>query len=210
MSSPRRALIVIDVQQEYFDGPLAIQYPSREESLAHIVEAIDAASSEGIPVVVVRHEYPEGAPVFAAGSEGAQLHPEVERRRGADWKQVTKRFASVFAENDLAEWLGQNDVDTVTLIGYMTNNCVLGSAAAAEPLGFAVEVLRDASGAIHLSNEAGTVSAQQLHETLMTLLHSNFAATTTTDAWRAALKSGESVSTSDLGTSAVQGLAAHS
>ena len=33
-----RALIVIDVQNEYFDGPLAIHYPSREQSLAHIIE----------------------------------------------------------------------------------------------------------------------------------------------------------------------------
>ncbi|MBP2368531.1 cysteine hydrolase family protein [Pseudonocardia parietis] len=210
MSSPRRALIVIDVQQEYFEGPLAIHYPPRDESLARIVDAIDTAASQGVPIVVVRHEYPEGAPVFAAGSEGARLHPEVESRRGADWKQVTKNVASVFAGNDLTDWLRQNDVDTVTLVGYMTNNCILGSAAAAEPLGFTVEVLRDASGAIHLSNEAGTVSAQQLHEALMTLLHSNYAATTTTDAWRTALGAGDPVSKGDLGTSAVQGLAAHS
>ncbi|MDQ0674449.1 nicotinamidase-related amidase [Pseudarthrobacter siccitolerans] len=27
MSTPRRALILIDVQQQYFDGPLEIQYP---------------------------------------------------------------------------------------------------------------------------------------------------------------------------------------
>lgn len=209
MSSPRRALIVIDVQQEYFDGPLAIHYPPREESLARIVEAIDAASSAGIPVVAVRHEYPEGAPVFATGSEGAQLHPEVERRRGAGWKQITKDVASVFAGNDLVDWLKQHDVDTVTLVGYMTNNCIVGSAAAAEPLGLTVEVLRDASGAIHLSNEAGSVSAQQIHETLMTLLHSNYAATATTDAWRVALGAGDSLSRSDLGTSAMQGSAAH-
>ena len=37
MSSPRRALIVVDVQQEYFDGPLQIQHPPREESLAHVI-----------------------------------------------------------------------------------------------------------------------------------------------------------------------------
>ena len=36
MPSPRRALVLIDVQQEYFDGPLAIQYPPRDDALAAI------------------------------------------------------------------------------------------------------------------------------------------------------------------------------
>jgi hypothetical protein len=36
-------------------------------------------------------------------------------------------------------------------------------------------------------NEAGKVSADQLHETLLVVLHSNFAAVATTDAWTAAV-----------------------
>ena len=90
----------------------------------------------------------------------------------------------------------------------MSNNCELATAAAAEPLGFAVEVLSDASGAVHLANEAGQVGAQQLHETLMVLLNSNFAAVASTDDWAHAVKSGTALPKGDLGTSAVQGHAA--
>lgn len=210
MASTRRALVLIDVQQEYFseDGPLAIQYPPREESLERIVAAIDAANDAGLPVVVVRHEYPEGAPVFAAGSPGAQLHPQVAERRTPKWREVTKNVASIFADKDLAPWLAEQSVDTVTFAGYMTNNCVVGSAAGAEPLGIAVEVLSDATGAIHLANEAGSASAQQIHETLMTLLHSNFAAVAPTKNWIVAIGEGAPLPKSDLGTSAVQGRAA--
>ena len=32
MTAPRRALIVVDVQQEYFDGILQIQYPPRDDA----------------------------------------------------------------------------------------------------------------------------------------------------------------------------------
>jgi nicotinamidase-related amidase len=208
-TAPRRALIVIDVQQEYFDGPLAIQYPPRDKSLARIVDAMDLAAGQQVPTVVVRHEYPEGAPVFAAGSPGAELHPEVDARVDPSTKQVTKSLASVFAGTGLADWLRDQQIDTVTLVGYMTNNCIIGSAADAEPLGFAVEVLSDATGAIHLSNEAGTVSAQQVHETLLALLHSNFAAVASAEAWTAAVTEGRALAKSDLGTSAVQGRAAH-
>ena len=68
--------------------------------------------------------------------------------------------------------------------------------------------LSDASGAIHLANEAGKVSADQLHETLLVLLHSNFAAVASTESWTAAVTTGAVLPKSDLGTSAMQGRAA--
>lgn len=208
MNAPRRALIVVDVQQEYFNGPLEIQYPPREESLANITRALDAATEAGLPVVVVQHQFPEGAPVFATGSAGWELHPEIARRASDSWKRVTKDKGSVFAGNDVAEWLAAQGVDTISIVGYMTNNCDIATAAGAEERGLAAEILADASGAIHLANEAGKVSAEQLHQTLLVLLQSNFAAVGTTDEWIASLASGEPLAKSDLGTSAVQGRAA--
>lgn len=205
MTAPQRALVVIDVQQDYFDGPLTIQYPPQEESLTQMRRAIDVACETDMPVVLVRHELPTDAPVFAAGSAGSELHSEVRRSTKDSWKLSTKTVASVLADPDVVDWLHEHDVDTLTLVGYMTNNCVLGTAAAAEPLGFAVEVLRDATGAIHLANEAGQVSAQQLHDTLMVLLQSNFGAVADLAAWEHAVADGKALPKSDLGTSAVQG-----
>ncbi|ABM10690.1 isochorismatase family protein [Paenarthrobacter aurescens] len=207
MAELRRALVIVDVQNDYFaaGGPLEIQYPDRNESLANITRAIDLAQQKGLPVAVVQHEYPAGAPVFAQGSEGWELHPEISSRREDSWKHIVKNYGSVFAGTDFEAWLRENGIDTITVIGYMTNNCDLATAAAAEPLGIAVELLSDASGAIHLANEAGTVSAQQLHETLLVLLHSNFAAVATTDKWVRAVEAGTAIPKNDLGTSAVQG-----
>ncbi|OLT43089.1 isochorismatase [Saccharomonospora sp. CUA-673] len=209
MNAPRRALIVIDAQQEYFDGPLIVQHPPRDESLARIAGAMDTAADAGLPVITVQHETAEGAPVFAPGSEGWKLHPAIERRAPSASKHLVKGYSSVFGAGDLTEWLRANGIDTITLVGYMTNNCVLATAAAAEPLGFAVEVLSDATGAIHLSNEAGKVSARQVHDTLMVLLHSNWAAVTDTATWAEAVAAKAPLDKSDLGTSAVQGRTAH-
>lgn len=210
MAELRRALVIIDVQNDYFadGGPLEIQYPDRNESLANITRAIDLADKQGMPIAVVQHQYPAGAPVFAEGSEGWKLHPEIAARRTDSWKHLVKSYASVFAGTDFETWLRENEVDGITLVGYMTNNCDLATAAAAEPLGFRVEVLSDASGAIHLANEAGQVGAQQLHETLMVLLHSNFATVATTNDWAQAVEVGTALPASDLGSSAVQGRAA--
>lgn len=205
MTTPRRALIVVDVQQEYFDGILQIQSPSREQSLANVLTALDVAERQGLPVVVAQHELPEGAPVFATGSHSWTLHPEIEGRLKPSWKRVTKDKSSVFAGTDVAAWLDEQGVDTITIVGFMTNNCDIATAVGAEELGLAAEILSDATGAIHLANEAGKVSADQLHQTLLVLLHSNLAAVASTAAWAEAVAGGTALPKSDLGTSAMQG-----
>lgn len=205
MTTPRRALIVIDVQQEYFEGVLQIQYPPRDESLANIVSALEVATAQDLPVAIVQHEMPEGAPAFVKGTPTYELHPDIEAQLRPSWKRVGKKFGSVFAGTDLVDWLKSEGVDTVTIVGYMTNNCDLASSADAEVLGLSVEILSDASGAINLSNEAGTVSAEQLHKTLMVLLQSNFAAVATTADWTEAVKGGTGLTASNLVVSAAQG-----
>lgn len=207
MTAIRRALIVVDVQNEYFDGILQVQYPPRDDTLANIARAMDLAGELDMPVVVLQHELPEGAPVFAVNSTSWSLHPEVERRLKPGFKRASKVYGSAFTGQGVADWLEARQVDTITIVGYMTNNCDIATAVDAEVRGIAAEILSDASGAIHLANEAGSVSAEQLHTTLMVLLNSNFAAVSDTDAWIAAARAGGELPKSDLGTSAVQGRA---
>lgn len=131
-------------------------------------------------------------------------------RRGANandgFPQQVTELLGLLADEFPAEH-PYRDVHAVTLVGYMTNNCVLASAADAEPLGFAVEVLSDATGAIDLANDVGRAPAQQVHETLMALLHSNWAAVADTTAWTTALQAGDPLDKSDLVTSADRGRA---
>jgi nicotinamidase-related amidase len=207
MTTPRRALVVIDVQQDYFAGPLEIQYPPHSESLPQIASVIDTATEVGMPVAVVQHSMADDAPVFNPALPGWQLHPEIENRRTATWKSIDKRYSTVFAGTDLLPWLREQDVDTVTLVGYMTNNCVLASAAEAETHGIAAEVLSDATGSIHIANDAGFTDAEAVHTTLLSILHSNFAAVTDTKSWVSAVVAGQPLDKGDLGSSAVHGAA---
>ncbi|GIE33805.1 isochorismatase [Actinoplanes italicus] len=205
MSTPKRALILVDVQQEYFGGLLEIQYPPHADSLPRITAAIDAAIAAGVPVVVVQHSAGDQAPVFNPTRPGYLLHPEVASRRTDEWKSVVKQFSSVFAGTDVAAWLRDQGVDTVTLAGYMTNNCILASAVEAESHGFAAEVLSDATGAIHIANEAGFTDAKTVHTSLMALFNSNLAAVADTATWSAAVTAGEPLPAPSLGASAAAG-----
>ncbi|MGW0039495.1 isochorismatase family protein [Gordonia sp. NPDC003376] len=205
MTAPRRALVIVDVQNEYFQPPMQVQYPPVDDSLANIVRAVDAATEQGLPIVALQHTLPAEAPVYAEGSHGWKLHPEIERRVRPEWKLATKQFGTVFGGTDVAEWLSDKEVDTITVVGYMTNNCDLATAAEAEVRGLSAEILSDATGAIHLANDAGKVSAEVLHNTLMVLYHSNFAAVATTGEWLDAVSSGVALSKSNLVESAISG-----
>lgn len=191
-SSPRRALVVIDVQQEYFEGGgLQIVHPPVAQSLPQILRAIDAARAANVPVVVVRHELPEGAPVFAPGTAGAALHPEVAARP-ADL-QFTKQMASALAGTPLAAWLKARDIDTLTIVGFMTHNCNASTVFEAHHAGLAVEVLADATGSLPYRNDAGAASAEEIHRVFSVVFHSNFAAVASTSAWIDAVRAGQAL-----------------
>jgi len=186
--SPRRALIVIDVQNEYVDGGLRIEYPDVQRSLQHIGTAIDAARAAGLPVVVVRQSAPSGAPIFDPGSHGWQLH-EVVAGRPHD-HLVDKALPSAFAGTDLAAWLADAGVDTLSVVGFMTHNCVDATIRDAVHRGLAAEFLHDASGSVPYANRAGTASAEALHHAFTIVLQSRFAAVMGTGEWVAMIAEG--------------------
>lgn len=202
-TAPRRALVLVDVQNEYARLPLRIRYPRLRDCLERIERVLDAAESDGLPVVCVQHAGSPGGAIFAPGGKGFELCPGIERRRTQQWKCVVKHHGSIYAGTDLAVWLREQGVNTVTLIGFMANNCVLASAAWGETIGLATEVLSDAVGAINLRNRAGKVDARTVHTTLMALLHSNWAAVATAADWCRALARDEPLPCSNLVASAM-------
>ena len=205
-TAPHRALVLVDVQNEYVHLPLRIRHPSLSDCLERIERALDVAENAGLPVACVQHAGPPGGTIFNPGGKGFELCPGIERRRTPQWKRVVKRRGSIYAGTDLAAWLHEQDVDTVTLVGFMANNCILASAAWGETIGLTTEVLSDAVGAINLRNCAGRANARTVHATMMALLHSNWAAVATTDDWCRALGRDEPLPHSNLVASAMMPL----
>lgn len=205
MSLPKRALIVIDVQNEYFNGNLRIEYPDVQQSLANICSAMDAAQAAGIPVIVVQHVLPEGAPVFARGSEGADLHPQIAVRQRDHL--VEKSMASALAGTDLGTWLRERGVDTLTVVGYMTHNCDDATVRQAAHEGWKVELLHDAAGSLPYANALGCASAEEIHRVFTVVMHTGFAAVVSTKEWLQAINNGASLSADNVYSSNQRALA---
>ncbi len=83
-----RALLVIDVQNEYFTGALPITHPAGH--LEQILNVMDRARGR-VPTVLIQHtlEGPD-APFFRKGTKAWELHPEVAKHR-ATWR-LRRRF----------------------------------------------------------------------------------------------------------------------
>jgi nicotinamidase-related amidase len=186
----RRALIVIDVQNEYVGGNLPIEYPPVELSLANIGRAMDGARKAGIPVVVVQNLLPETAPIFARGTAGGELHPTVAGRVHDHF--IEKGMPGSFTGTDLEGWLRGRGIDTLTVVGYMTHNCDFSTVVQGMHLGFSMELLGDATGSLPYGNRAGSATAEEIHRVMTVVMQARFAAVMTTDEWLAAIATGTS------------------
>jgi len=205
-ATPRRALVVIDVQNEYFIGNLLIEHPPVAQSLPNIGRAMDAAHAAGIPVVVVQHSSPAAAPLFAKGSKTWELN-EVVASRPRD-HYIEKTWPSVFTDTDFAQWLVAHNIDTLSVIGYMTHNCDASTIYEASHRGLDVEFLSDATGALSYANSAGSASAEEIHRVFSTVFHTHFAAVATTAQWIAAVNAATSIPQDNIPASNRRALAA--
>ena len=160
----KRALLMIDVQREYFDGAFPISHPVGH--LDNILATMDEAANADVPVVVIRHHQPDpDSPVFCRGSEMWELHPEIEARPRDIL--IDKQLPGSFTNTELDQFLKDRKIETVSIAGYMTQVCCDTTARQAFHLGYQVEFLRDATGTLDIANKAGEVTAQQMHESIL-------------------------------------------
>lgn len=176
----KRALLVIDVQNEYFTGKLPVCYPA--ETLPNILAAVETAKEAGIPVVVVQHSMiGASASAFVKGSNGWELH-DAAKKIDAD-HYMEKHLPSAFVGTDLQAWLDGNGIDTVVISGYMTQFCCDTTARWAMHLGYNVEFLSDGTATLGFENGTGKVSAEELHRAILVVQAARFSSVMSTEAW---------------------------
>lgn len=178
------ALLVIDVQNEYFSGKLPITFP--HGSIVNILQAMDASHAARIPVVVIQHaNRSAGAAAFVPGAPGFELHPEVTKRPHD--VLIEKTLPGSFTGTGLDAWLKEHKIDTVTIAGYMTQMCCDTTARQAFHRGYTVKFLSDATGTLSITNSAGTISDADLHRAILVTQQMRFSQVMTTRDWVASL-----------------------
>lgn len=139
------ALIVIDLQNDYFPAGAYPQYQA-EEVLAHTLSAIEIAQQRGWPVVLVQHVGGAEAPFFKAGSDGVKLHSALLAQAPAS-VVVEKQHADSFLNTTLSDVLRAQNIRELVVCGMMTQNCVTHTALSPAAGDYSVRVLSDACSA---------------------------------------------------------------
>lgn len=180
MIKDQQALLVIDVQNEYFTGRLPVTYP--KDSLGNILKAMDHAAGVGMPVVVIQHTAPsKDSPTFRKGNDEWKLHPEVEKRKHD--VLIEKNLPGSFTGTDLEKWLREKGIERVAICGYMTQMCCDTTARQAFHLGFQVDFLSDATGTLSVQNSAGAISDCDLHRAVLVTMAMKFGRVIGTEEW---------------------------
>jgi nicotinamidase-related amidase len=176
----KQALLVIDVQNEYFTGRLPVTYPAG--SFENILKAMDWAHTSRVPVAMIQHANlaPE-SPAFRKGTPGFELHDEIKRRHYDIL--IEKTLPGSFTGTGLEKWLEDQQIDTVTIAGYMTQMCCDTTARQAFHRGYAVNFLSDATGTLSISNAAGSISDADLHKAILITQQMRFSRVMETGDW---------------------------
>jgi nicotinamidase-related amidase len=98
----KRALLVIDVQNEYFTGKLKVTYPNSTTSLANIIKTMDYAKENNMPIIIVQHTSHSGE-TFVKGTKEWKIHSEIIEKH-YDYI-IEKNKPSSFCGTDLEETL---------------------------------------------------------------------------------------------------------
>ena len=175
-----RALVVVDVQNDFCEGgSLAVSGAAAVATA--ITEHVRTAGDRYAHVVATRDHHVDPGGHFAeqpdyletwpahcvAGTEGADLHPNLDRgpiEAVFDKGERAAAYSGFEGTADgvpLADWLRSHGIDAVDVVGIATDHCVRATALDAVGNGFATRVLLDLTAGVA---EASTEAAlEQLH-----------------------------------------------
>ena len=168
-STPKTALILIDIQEFYFPGGRA-ELVQPEKAAANAARLLELFRSQNRPIVHVRHD----------SESGGQIHPLVKPE--ADEKIITKHQVNSFHETDLLHHLTGIEVKRLVICGMQTHMCVEAAVRAAHDLGFDVILIHDACATRALTFDQTTVPAEDVHASTLATLSRTYAKVMETEA----------------------------
>lgn len=164
----KKALIVIDVQNDYFENG-AWELVGAAEASKKAGKIIEHFRANDLPVAHIQHFAVDGnMPFFIPGTTGAEIHENVKPLEGE--KVISKHYPNSFRDTYLLEFLKANDVSEVVITGMMTHMCVDATSRAAKDLGFEVTVIGDACASRDQEINGKLVNADDVHHAFLAAL----------------------------------------
>ncbi len=170
-------LVLIDLQNEYRAGPLAL--PGADAAIASAAGLLARARQCGATIIHVAHKGKAGGLFDREAARGAIVDSLAPL---ANEPVIEKPLPNAFAGTDLQARLAAAGRKNVVLAGFMTHMCISSTARAALDLGYRTTVVSDACATRDLPDgHGGAVAAALIHEVALVELSDRFAIITRSD-----------------------------
>jgi nicotinamidase-related amidase len=167
----KTALLAIDVQKGLDDPSLGRRNnPEAEANMARLI----AAWREGErPLIHIRHIFTEPNSPLRPELPGNAFKDEARPLPGE--KQFTKTVNSAFIGTGLTEYLHEQGISSLVIVGLTTDHCVSASTRMASDLEFDVTLVADATAAHERVGYDGVLySAEDIHKINLVSLDGEF------------------------------------
>jgi nicotinamidase-related amidase len=179
LPSPNTALLLIDIQNDYFPGGMNELHGSLEAGLqaGRLLEHFRRTNQD---IVHIQHlSVRPGAKFFLPGTSGVEFHTSVSPLE--DEKIIQKHYPNSFRETALLEYLHAVQAARLVIAGMMTHMCVEATTRAAFDFGFECFVAADACATRDLSFQGQVVPAAQVNSAFLAGLQGTYAKILTVD-----------------------------
>lgn len=166
-----KALLIIDVQQG-FDSP---RWGKRNNPKAetNMLAILSRWRHHKLPVIHVQHDSTSPESPLFPGSSGHAFKPDFLPHHGE--RVFSKTVNSAFIGTGLVDYLREQGIKSLVIVGLTTDHCVSTTTRMAGNLGFQVSLIADATATFDRQDRNGTrLEAQQIHDIHLASLDGEF------------------------------------
>jgi len=165
-----KALIVIDLQNDYFGGG-NMELVNIDATLKKTNKLIQFAREQRYKIFIIQHFAAKGASFFAPKTKGVEINKDLDIQSGII---ISKNYPNSFRETKLHEELQANNIDSIIICGAMSHMCIDTTVRAGFDLGYKIELASDACATRDLEFKDEIIKAKDVHNSFMTALGSAF------------------------------------
>lgn len=165
----KQALVIIDIQNDYFDQGANPLVGSLEASLK-AKDILNLFRKKSLPVIHVQHlSVRPDSIFFIPNTEGVEIHENVKPIAGE--KIVIKNYPNSFRDTELLDYLKLNNITDLVICGMMTHMCIDATTRAAKDFGFICTIIGDACATKNLQVQENTVVAEDVQTAFLASLN---------------------------------------
>lgn len=169
-NSKKTALLLIDVQNDYWEFP---QTPE-PKLLSNLTQILNFCRNKGFLIIHVQHISLKKGKYFQSQTKGVEIKAEVSPL--VDEISIFKHTPGCFFETSLEETLKKHEIEDIIITGLQTHHCCDTTCREASAHGYNVTIIGDAVGTFDIEGiDNKTIPRELLQYVTLSILAEGFA-----------------------------------